>query len=382
MRPDQFPPSTLSPTPDWDELADAIESGEAILLLGPDAFPLYYLNAPDDADGAPREQSFTQLIRQKIVEHPKIRYTYFYERDNLFLFENNDSKKEAKKVARQCGTDREWAPDQELLRQIVAIPFPVILSVTPDTFVRDAFSRFAVPYQFDFYSAKDKEEEVIIEAPKKGRPLLYNLTGSITDFQSIILDYHDMFALLRNLLNDLKVPDALRSKLRRTDKYVLLGFHFDRWYSQLLLHYLNMLEGEFDNSNKTFSILSSMDVEDTRQFIMRQFNLEWIAPSRSDFEQLYAACQRRGILRQLVNPLSASGADLRLRVERNDLTGALEILEQQKLAFDDPNFVPLLKARYYAWLQQSTDKTADSRDLEVEINKIRYTLLTLAAQIP
>jgi hypothetical protein len=43
--------------------------------------------------------------------------------------------------------------------------------------------------------------------------------------------------------------------------------------------------------------------------------------------------------------------------------------------------LPHLKARYRQWKQQQQEKTADSRDLDLEINKIRYTLLTYAGQM-
>jgi len=40
-----------------------------------------------------------------------------------------------------------------------------------------------------------------------------------------------------------------------------------------------------------------------------------------------------------------------------------------------------LKARYRQWKQHQQENTADSRDLDLEINKIRYTLLTYAGQM-
>jgi hypothetical protein len=71
----------------WAELAQSIADGEAVLVLGPDAIPLYRLgptpeNDPDEA----AEATFNQLSRRRIRRALGEGVTYFYERDNLFLF--------------------------------------------------------------------------------------------------------------------------------------------------------------------------------------------------------------------------------------------------------------------------------------------------------
>jgi hypothetical protein len=60
---------------------------------------------------------------------------------------------------------------------------------------------------------------------------------------------------------------------------------------------------------------------------------------------------------------------------------AFDLLERNNGASIDLTELSHLKARYQHWKQHERDKTADSRDLEVEINKIRYTLLTFSGQV-
>jgi hypothetical protein len=206
------------------------------------------------------------------------------------------------------------------------------------------------------------------------------MCGSVEKLDSQILDYNDLFDLLRNMLGDLGVPQILRAKLQEADRFVLLGLQLERWYLQLLLHYLNKLDSTpFDNPTRNFSILNEME-GDTREFVLRQFNLECIAPSRSAFDELYAACAQRGILRTLADPLSTGGTEVRIRVEKNDFDGAFALLEKHT-GILDANELSLLKSRYNDWRHKSDLGIAQLSELEVEINRIRYTLLTYAAQI-
>ena len=67
-------------------------------------------------------------------------------------------------------------------------------------------------------------------------------------------------------------PKNLTEPLRKADRFVLLGFELERWYFQLFLHYVNRLDGAFDNFNQNFPMLSPVG-EDSREFVMKQFNI-------------------------------------------------------------------------------------------------------------
>jgi hypothetical protein len=364
---------------DWDKLAQSIADGEAVLILGPDAIPLYKANAAEPAS-ASSETTFSSLAVQHILETPDIGVNYFYERDNLFLFRDEMSKKLARKVVRDTARDEQWLPDEELLRQIVAIPFPLVLSLSPNRVVFDAFVRYSQEPQFDYCSPYLKPPGTPINEPTTHNPLVYNLCGNVLEkLDSPILDYFDLFQLLVKLLgNSDEVPIWLSRKLREVDTYVLLGFHLERWYFQMLLHYLNRLDSNaFTNINQNFPILSYVS-DDTREFVLSQFNIRQVAPNRADFDALYEACARKQILRKILNPASSAETQIRLLVTQLKYDEALNLLAQN---MRDSIDIDHLKSRYQSWKQHQRDKTADSRDLDVEINKIRYTLLTYASQL-
>ena len=365
-------------SPDLKALAQSIADGEAILVLGPEAIPLYRSSTAASGD-EPGETTFGQLAQHRIQQSPDIQVAYHYERDHLFMFRDKNSKHQAQKVVKRCAADKNWLPDAELMRQIAAIKFPVVLSLSPDGYVREAFSQYSVPYQFDYFTAKDKTADIKLDTPKPDFPILYNLCGYALedDYDSVILDYHDLFEVLKSLLGDLNVPDILRGKLKKANRFVLLGFRLDRWYLQLLLHYINKIEGEFDNSNHNFAMLAEVS-EDAREFVIEQFQIKCIAPSRADFDALFEACKEAGALRTLPDPLSGLAAQVRLLVERNDLPAALDLLEQNAANPDDLTAATMLKSQYNAWQQTQAAKIEDPKDLQLQMNQIRYRVLTIA----
>jgi hypothetical protein len=366
----------------WDSLAQSIEDGEAVLILGPDAIPLYRTTAVGPEDG-PHEMTFSELTVHRILATPEIGVNFFYERDNLFLFRDEMSKKLARKIVRDTARDEQWLPDEELLRQIVSIPFPLVLSLSSNRVVYEAFVSHSCEPQFDFCSPYLKQQGKPINEPTGHNPLIYNLCGDVLKkLDSPILDYFDLFQLLTKLLgNSDEIPSWLSRKLRDADSYVLLGFQLDRWYFQMLLHYLNRLDANaYININQNYPILSQVS-EDARAFILNQFNIKQIAPSRSDFDALYAACARKNILRPLHDPATPLEAQMRILVTQLKYDEALDLLERNNGTSIDRTELSHLKARYQHWKHHERDKTADSRDLEVEINKIRYTLLTFSSQV-
>lgn len=366
---------------DWDELAQAITDGEAILVLGPDAVPLYRLGpAPENDPDEPAEMTFSDLTRRRINCSPKAAVSYFYMRDNLFLFRDKNGKAEAQKIVKRCANDPAWLPDAALLDQIAAIKFPVVLSLSPDDYLLRAFAKYGLPRQFDYFTAKDKTApEAALSKPNAGLPLLYNLCGYAPedDYDSVVLDYHDLFGLLTALLGDLNVPDVLRGKLKKSSRFVLLGFHLERWYAQLLLHYINKLDGEFDNRNHNFAMLTEVGPDD-RAFIVEQFHMKCIAPSRADFDALYEACRRKKALRDLPDPLAGPALEIRLLVEKDDLPAAVESLGKH---LGDPDTISILKSQFREYLKHVEAKDLDSRDLSLLKNQLRSRILTFSASL-
>lgn len=290
----------------WKNLAANITKGRTVLVLGPDAIPFY----PADGkmpENMPQDPSFSQISRRKILKELNGQIKHFYLRDNLFLFSEPKAKRTAMGVVEEIILERQWLPDEELLRKIVAIPFPLILNLNPDKYLCQAFEKYWHEAEFDYFTARNKTGQYgIHHGPDcHEHPVVYNLCGSVLDaLDSLILDYYDLFGLLKALLNDLGVSEKVINKLREADQFILLGFQLERWYFQVFLHYLNRLDNDpFNNFNDNHPILSEVG-EDSKEFVMKQFNIKHFATSREDFEELYQACQDLEILRNIHDPSS------------------------------------------------------------------------------
>ncbi|WP_020568230.1 hypothetical protein [Neolewinella persica] len=365
-----------TPTPpDWEDLVDSIRDGEAILVLGPDAIP-YYRGA--------EQTSFSELARTRVQAEVGEGIGHFYERDNLFQFRDAKAKRRARKCIREVARTDEWQPDAELLRQIVAIPFPVILNLNPDKRVWDAFVTYWREPQFDYFTTHDKPELKELAYPNgKERPLLYNLAGSALDkMDSTVLDYHDLFDRLKYLLSDTGVPRELTDKLREADHFVLLGVELERWYLQLFLHYINQLDSPFNNYNQNYPILCDLS-DNNRQFILKQFNITHQSLSREDFSDIHAACAASpGLLRELTEPDAPAAIKVRQLLIAGDFEQAFTALKGVLLSKETTTTLPLLQGQYRDYLKTQQNGTASAEDLRLVLNRIRYALLSLVTKIP
>lgn len=360
----------------WDSVAKSISDGDAVLVLGPDAIPLYKLESPE-------ESSFSTLSRKLIKEDREVKINYFYEKDNLFLFQDEISKRAARKIIRDIAKDKSWVPDEALLRQIVSMPFHVVLSLSPDNTLFDAFIKYYKEPQFDFCTPYHKTSDKTIDEPTSQNPLLFNLCGNVFErVDSSILDYFDLFQLFIKLLsNSSDIPIHLARKLKEADVYILVGFQLDRWYFQMFLHYLNWLDNNaFTNSNQNFPILSNIS-DDSSEFILNQFNIKHIAPNRKDFDDLYDACKRRNILREINHNITSLEAQIKVLFAGKKFEDVFKILLNKASEEDRKITIPLLQARYARWEENSSKKLGDSRELEVELNKICHSILTFASSV-
>ncbi|MDZ4679667.1 MAG: SIR2 family protein [Saprospiraceae bacterium] len=164
------------------------------------------------------------------------------------------------------------------------------------------------------------------------RPLLYNLCGSVEDEESLILDYDDLFLQIQAMLTGAKMPTEVQSVLQKASTYIFLGFHFERWQTQLFLRYLNMLD-KFTNNSRNYASKPPDFAQDTEFFLQNQFNVNFIEADfgmlAEIFRQYAAKSDEAPIaypLRSLVDTLSASGQAMLQLVERDDLPAAFAML--------------------------------------------------------
>jgi hypothetical protein len=337
---------------DWLDIIEDIQDQKAVLLIGPEIMKI---------DGKP----LNRLIRDSLHARNPEDIAFYYERDGFFLFKSPESKV---RVARQVKRFyRDIQPDEAILQRIVQIPFHLVVSVNPDTFVSEAFYRQGVKHRFHYFQHRHRDNENDeIEKPTRALPLVYNLFGSKDQDDSLVLDYDDVYKMLQSALGTSSLPNKLLRSFREASTYIFLGFQFDKWYSQLLLKFLS------DNGRreKLISINNPSVDEDTHQFILRQFQIQFMGDQFDFFGELYQRCETAKILRGgSPDSQCPEAVAILKRVAMGEIDNALDLLHEAAKGKDWEKDVVIIKSNW-------TDLQNNKATLESQVYRPAYIKIT------
>src|SRR5579862_4713779 len=162
----------------WDLVLKRIEEEKCILIIGPDI-------ALSETD-----KSLNELLKEYLEKNKGTEIEY-YNDDEFFSFKNNSEKEYAIMDIQEFY--KQLKPN-DLHNKIAEIPFHLIISVSPDHILKDAFDNKKIDYQFAFYNKEQNAGP--IQKPTKNKPLIYNLFGDIETDGSLIFTYDDLFNYL------------------------------------------------------------------------------------------------------------------------------------------------------------------------------------------
>ena len=265
--------------PFYDPIVDAIEKEQCVLFLGPGVTINFskpsYLSDSMNAIGKAFDKSGTNL--------------WFNHRDGLYAM-----KEPVKMRAKIIGHIR-MLQNQDftnpLLEKLADIPFHLIVSVTPDLTMQKVFSRRDYYYKSDFFGSENSQT---LRASKK-KALIYNLFGSVENDDTLIISFSDMFRYIQTINSGTgsSLKTTLNLNENNTRQIIFLGFEFEKWYYQLLLHVLNL-----DCNKIAFSDATS----DDRAAFEKDLKIEFVDTNMHEFvENLHTRFQTTG-LRQAIPP--------------------------------------------------------------------------------
>jgi hypothetical protein len=166
----------------------------------------------------------------------------------------------------------------------------------------------------------------MLETPTIRKPLIYNLFGSITSPESLILSYDDLFEYFKSVFGNNMLPKDVRSILKDADNVIFLGFQFDRWYVQLILNLLDIYD---ETSGFSRYALASSLSNDTRILCMNHFKIEFIGEDNSHFiDILYNKCQEEGMLRDLSGGAFADSNNEKVRELQEKIVREVELVNE------------------------------------------------------
>ncbi len=333
------------------------------------------------------KKPMNMFVRDKLHAQFKDDLAHYYDGDGLFAFKPGREwiKGEmAKSFKDEClDLTKSAGFDEELLKNIARLPFHLIISANPDTFLSDVFNKYGVPHKFSFYRKGDKPSDEV-KLPTRDEPLIYNISGCISEDESLILDYEDLFTLIKSSFGPSGLPQGLQSALRGVKRYIFLGFNFDKWHTQILLR---ILCGS--NFQKNYAGPHSV-TEETNTFLEHEFRIDFWKPEMGDFLTAFldsaekykpdAVLANQPRLRQLSGaPGLPSEVNINLAIKNGQLKPAIDyLLEFSKGTKYEPEALQISGMHAHATIAQ--DKM-DTRDYKAHIAKVMDDIIRLTRLI-
>jgi len=385
----------------YQTLLNCLLDGRCVLVLGPELF-LYDGKLPGDA----------------LCEHLKVGanpYISFYDhKDELFYFKGKNLAASKNAIYRQIRDYYSGLAVSELHEKIAQLPFSLLVNLTPDLLLANAFEKKKMAHEFRFYNknlnrdpnniqSETDSEEHVDASPEY--PLVYNLCGHIGYEESLILTYSDLFDFLFNVFGRNNLPLSLRNILEIQDNgqekdYLFLGFTFDKWYLQIFLRLLNAQAG-----NQRFVLGEDMDLleaaandvarEDKGIFYLQDyFTLDLIDCSPTEIlERLFRDVEQAGKLRQpgsapekialqpSSQPLSMTLQEWMMRNKVRKVFDALRDFFNQNPNKEALDMVLIHAAKYEELLQQEHKGTLYRSELAVEKSRVLNALNQLIEEV-
>ena len=266
----------------WKFIVRTIEKQKCILFLGPELF---------------RTKDNTRSRQQEFFENLAIKNSQkilSYNHDGFFLF---SSPEEKTRLFKEISDFFEEQADEEIIQKIAEIPFHVAISINPDISLKKFFVQKNYPHVFEFFDKKIKKD--ITETPSVKKPLIYNLFGSVTNLDTLILSHDDLFEYFKALMGNNVLPQELRTALESATNYIFLGFQFDKWYVQLMLSLLKLNDKQYNFIRYASANAISTDVQ---SLCINHYRIQFIGADNNIFiNTLHDKCKEAGLLRDFTS---------------------------------------------------------------------------------
>lgn len=349
---------------DWEDLYFDLKNEKAILVLGPEFY---------NCEGT----SVKELLYKELTKKDDHGIIHFYPGNGIFLFKSEFYKTKAQKLSSQFY--KALAPDRGILQKIIELPFRMIINTNPDKILDNTYREKGIEFQFDYFTWRPNKKEKDIVEPDNYYPLIYNLFGSVDSYDSIVLDFEDIFDHLKTLLNNINVSDVIRSVLNETDTYIFIGFRLEKWDTQLLFRYLNMKEHDFDDSKKNYTTKSINIDNNSESFFRQQFNIKYYGAPVDFLDELHKkyfeintnqeAEQTKGVPPEKV---------IERYITSDDIEKALSYLTVYLESNDLVEQLILIKSNFTRYMYLKNKRLESTSDLEIQRNRIKQSLLEIS----
>jgi len=263
-------------------------------MLGPDA-----VTEQVDGDNVPVMRLFAQSLGEQLlrdeVELPE-QYTFA---QMAQLFQNHFGENTLLAAA-EGFFKRRAAPQNQVLADLAAMPFELVVNTTPGGHMEEAFRESGMKQpESDWYYAGGDEKKLVHEGTPQ-EPLVFHLYGCVEELYSLVLSENDLLDFLVKVISgEPQLPDNISSAFTdRKNCFLFLGFGLRRWYLRILLH---VLYKSRRGGNRSFALekfdasLNDATVERTKLFFEEGHKIYFFD---TELEEFAAELSRRVEARQ------------------------------------------------------------------------------------
>jgi len=252
---------------DWDTLKSAIKNNKCVLFLGQDFL--------QTNDGKTLSNILGRFLTATHAELKPI-----YDQDGFLPLSKRNRNKAVTKVETFFEDIASDFPD--LYKTIASIPFRVVINMTPDETLIEAFKP-TIPI-VDYYNQNDASAQKF--DPKQ--PFIFNFLGKLSDEDSLVLTHADFYNHLKSKFAEQSLS-RLRNALLDVRCAIFMGVPYNRYFMDLIFRDLRMHEA--DKIEKYLLTQEDVETAQRKSFYDDEFNITFIHQSPKDFfDELIARC--------------------------------------------------------------------------------------------
>jgi hypothetical protein len=162
-------------------------------------------------------------------------------------------------------------------RDLARLPFTLCLTTTPAHFLSNAFRAVGKLPILEFYHFRKTRPTRLAEGNSHS-PIVYHLYGDLAALDSIVLTETDLLEFLVNVVRGAPpLPPYIVGQLADPQtSFLFLGFGFQRWYTRVLLHVLQM----YHHRNRSMAVEAASffdhpDSKHTALFFEKEHKIEF-----------------------------------------------------------------------------------------------------------
>lgn len=350
----------------WNALLRAIENDRCVICIGPEFYT---------PPGESRTQS--QRLSAFLNEHSDVLGIRVRENGWYHLKADGDDGAAGEAIRQFYETEGENSRDA--LDKLAQIKSHLLLSLTPDHELSNAFERQGFRCRSDFYYRHQPDRDA--HQPTQDQPMVYNLLGDLNERNSLVFTYDDFFSYVESTFRGNSMSTLLKDSIFSADNLIFLGMPEDDWRMHLFLRILRM------NGDRKSKYATMPGAEDkVGKSWKEQYGITLVNNDIAGFlDELHLRCSAKGLLREAVRAkmdTSSVSRSMRDLAADNETLRCLELL-MHELKLIGPAVKSLLLAAIQIKSRHNTLRdgvmagVVSFEETTLEENKITKSLLEL-----